>query len=836
VTSQPDILVGGQLKDYQIKGLQWLISLFNNSLNGILADEMGLGKTIQTISLVTHLMEKKNVNGPFLVVAPLSTVPNWKMEFEKWAPSVIKVVYKGQPLVRRELYQNIIQTGKFNVVITTYEYIIKDKNMLSRVNWKYIIVDEGHRMKNRNCKLSTILASSYKSKHRLLLTGTPLQNSLPELWSLLNFLLPHIFNSVENFEQWFNAPFSSSGEQVELNEEETLLVINRLHSVLRPFLLRRLKVEVEDQLPDKVEKVLKCELSAMQRRMYTAMQEHGVTFTSTCNNGKGGSVRGLMNTLMQLRKICNHPYLFNAEMDWNIDDDLVRASGKFALMDRILPKLKASGHRVLIFSQMTQLMDIMGDYFQYRNFKYLRLDGSTKADDRSSLLEQFNAPNSEIFIFMLSTRAGGLGLNLQTADTVILFDSDWNPQMDLQAQDRAHRIGQKQEVRVFRLVSLNSIEEKILATAMWKLNIDAKIIQAGMFNNQSNAEERKEFLENLLKDENHDESLDEAPSDKQINRMIARSDEEYDFFQKMDKVEEVEARKRARVLGYRKERLMTEDELPDWMNEELITRNKNSDITYGRGFRDRGNVQYDDHMTEHQWTKMIESKIDESGEKKRSKRRRDTNSNAEAIDKKKRGRKRHLERQPDSDSSTSKKRGRKSAVDTGKLYTMLWSVYQEVYDNVDEDGRERSAIFDQLPSKIEYPDYYDVIAKPICLNDIKRKLKRSAYTTKQEFIDDFDLLYQNAKLYNVPESLVAMDADQLQKLVHERMDSFEDGAEADDAASQSEKEADSAPQKKARVVVIGSDAASGDSSEKEEEPKRKRKLKLKITLPKNSNE
>lgn len=198
------------------------------------------------------------------------------MEFEKWAPSVVKVVFKGKPAVRKSLYDNRIAHGRFNVVLTTYEYIMKDKNMLAKIKWNYIIIDEGHRMKNHGCKLSAIFSQYYSSRHRLLLTGTPLQNSLPELWSLLNFLLPTIFNSVQNFEQWFSAPFAAAGEKMEMNEEESLLIINRLHQVLRPFLLRRLKREVESQLPDKVEKVLKCEMSAMQKKMYKHMHERGV--------------------------------------------------------------------------------------------------------------------------------------------------------------------------------------------------------------------------------------------------------------------------------------------------------------------------------------------------------------------------------------------------------------------------------------------------------------------------------------------------------------------------------------------------------------------------------
>lgn len=304
-------MVNGQLKEYQIKGLEWLVSLYNNNLNGILADEMGLGKTIQTISLITYLMEKKKLNGPFLIIVPLSTLPNWVLEFEKWAPAVAVVSYKGSPQLRRIL-QTQMKATKFNVLLTTYEYVIKDKSILAKVPFKYMIIDEGHRMKNHHCKLTQILNTHYNAPYRLLLTGTPLQNKLPELWALLNFLLPSIFKSCSTFEQWFNAPFATTGEKVELNEEETILIIRRLHKVLRPFLLRRLKKEVESQLPDKVEYIIKCEMSGLQRVLYKHMQSKGVLLTDGSEKGKHGKggAKALMNTIVQLRKLCNHPFMF----------------------------------------------------------------------------------------------------------------------------------------------------------------------------------------------------------------------------------------------------------------------------------------------------------------------------------------------------------------------------------------------------------------------------------------------------------------------------------------------------------------------------------------------
>merc|ERR1719259_1181732 len=403
VHEQASIMVYGKLKEYQIKGLEWMVSLYNNNLNGILADEMGLGKTIQTIALITYLMEKKGVMGPYLVIVPLSTLSNWMLEFSRWAPSLTTLSYKGTPNQRRAVAGQI-RSGRFNVLVTTYEYVIREKAILCKLRWKYMIIDEGHRMKNHNNKLTFTINTCYTTSHRLLLTGTPLQNKLPEHWSLLNFLLPSIFKACDTFEQWFNAPFATTGEKVELNEEETILIIRRLHKVLRPFLLRRLKKEVESQLPDKVEYIIKCELSGLQQVFYRNMQSKGVMLCEQ-DKKKGGknNAKALMNTIMQLRKLCNHPFMFrNIEEGYSQHKglggmvqghDLYRASGKFELMDRILPKLKSYGHRILLFCQMTQLMTIMEDYLNSRGYKYLRLDGMTKADDRGDLLAMFNDKN-----------------------------------------------------------------------------------------------------------------------------------------------------------------------------------------------------------------------------------------------------------------------------------------------------------------------------------------------------------------------------------------------------------------------------------------------------------
>jgi superfamily II DNA or RNA helicase len=530
-------------------------------------------------------MESKSNTGPFLVVVPNSTLPNWSSEFEKWAPHIEKVVYKGGPKVRKAIQQDSLLSGAFNVLITTYEFVMSDKHALAKPRWKYIIVDEGHRIKNHKSKLSVILGSYYHAVNRVLLTGTPLHNNLPELWALLNFLLPTIFNSVNDFESWFNAPFERTGERIEMSEEEELLVINRLHQVLRPFLLRRLKSEVMLELPDKVEKVIKCELSSWQVHMYRRVLEHKGIYT---NVGKPG-VQQMNNDLVQLRKICNHPHLF-----YNIDDfdeTVVTASGKVHMLDRILPKLKAAGHRVLIFTQMTQLMDILEDYFELRNFTYLRLDGSTSVDDRAERMRQFQKENSDYFLFLLSTRAGGMGVNLQSADTVIIFDSDWNPQMDKQAQDRAHRIGQSKEVRVLRLITAGTVEVAILSKSREKDSVDQKVIQAGKFNNRSTDSERRAFLESVvnagtieLKDD------DEPPSDEQLNEMLARDEHELEMYEAIGQQMQVPE-------------LMTEhQDIPQWLRAAEAAEDKAEeeaeDTHLGRGARERKRVSYSENDRE----------------------------------------------------------------------------------------------------------------------------------------------------------------------------------------------------------------------------------------------
>ncbi|KAH7676773.1 Calcium/calmodulin-dependent protein kinase protein [Dioscorea alata] len=509
--SQPSC-IQGKMRDYQLAGLNWLIRLYENGINGILADEMGLGKTLQTISLLGYLHEFRGITGPHMVVAPKSTLGNWMKEIRRFCPILRAVKFLGNPDERKHIREELLVAGKFDVCVTSFEMAIKEKNALRRFSWRYVIIDEAHRIKNENSLLSKTMRL-YNTNYRLLITGTPLQNNLHELWSLLNFLLPEIFSSSETFDEWFQI----SGE----NDQQE--VVQQLHKVLRPFLLRRLKSDVEKGLPPKKETILKVGMSQMQKHYYRALLQKDLDVINA-----GGERKRLLNIAMQLRKCCNHPYLFQGAEPgppYTTGDHLITNSGKMVLLDKLLPKLKERDSRVLIFSQMTRLLDILEDYLMFRGYQYCRIDGNTGGEERDASIEAFNQPGSEKFVFLLSTRAGGLGINLATADVVILYDSDWNPQVDLQAQDRAHRIGQKKEVQVFRFCTEYAIEEKVIERAYKKLALDALVIQQGRLAEQK-AVNKDELLQMVrFGAEMVFSSKDSTITDEDIDRIIAKGEE-----------------------------------------------------------------------------------------------------------------------------------------------------------------------------------------------------------------------------------------------------------------------------------------------------------------------
>ncbi|XP_078186306.1 chromodomain-helicase-DNA-binding protein 5 isoform X8 [Callithrix jacchus] len=498
---------GGTLHPYQLEGLNWLRFSWAQGTDTILADEMGLGKTVQTIVFLYSLYKEGHSKGPYLVSAPLSTIINWEREFEMWAPDFYVVTYTGDKESRSVIRENefsfednAIRSGKkvfrmkkevqikFHVLLTSYELITIDQAILGSIEWACLVVDEAHRLKNNQSKFFRVL-NSYKIDYKLLLTGTPLQNNLEELFHLLNFLTPERFNNLEGFLEEF----------ADISKEDQ---IKKLHDLLGPHMLRRLKADVFKNMPAKTELIVRVELSQMQKKYYKFILTRNF---EALNSKGGGNQVSLLNIMMDLKKCCNHPYLFpvaaveapvlpNGSYDGS---SLVKSSGKLMLLQKMLKKLRDEGHRVLIFSQMTKMLDLLEDFLEYEGYKYERIDGGITGGLRQEAIDRFNAPGAQQFCFLLSTRAGGLGINLATADTVIIYDSDWNPHNDIQAFSRAHRIGQNKKVMIYRFVTRASVEERITQVAKRKMMLTHLVVRPGLGSKSGSM--TKQELDDILK-------------------------------------------------------------------------------------------------------------------------------------------------------------------------------------------------------------------------------------------------------------------------------------------------------------------------------------------------
>ncbi|TRY56987.1 hypothetical protein DNTS_023907, partial [Danionella cerebrum] len=770
---QPTIF-NGKLKGYQLKGMNWLANLYEQGINGILADEMGLGKTVQSIALLAHLAERENIWGPFLIISPASTLNNWHQEFSRFVPRFKVLPYWGNPhdrkVIRKFWSQKTLytQNAPFHVVITSYQLVVQDVKYFQRVKWQYMVLDEAQALKSSTSVRWKILLQ-FQCRNRLLLTGTPIQNTMAELWALLHFIMPTLFDSHEEFNEWFSKDIESHAENKSAIDENQL---SRLHMILKPFMLRRIKKDVENELSDKIEILTYCQLTSRQRLLYQALKNK-ISIEDLLQSSMGtaqqahSTTSSLMNLVMQFRKVCNHPDLFErleirspfhmslkpfimskflfrhgvlcshehskrklkhtllspfsaqhiqqslfhrktdneascfsflrfidvspAEMSnimlqgtlarwfalylsfksahrlhhsrlWDEEEDsefkgkcishrdlllwinrttsypnvhsspvlqdlvftssgssmmshtsvvihsklssrrtlqhqatqppkflltvtprvtsvpmerycvdrsaeyewrqirdggsliakqcflygapelasawaqrsqrfrplnpggvmalqqrhgwsfiripdkesLITDSGKLYTLDLLLTRLKSQGHRVLIYSQMTRMIDLLEEYMVYRKHTYMRLDGSSKISERRDMVADFQS-RTDIFVFLLSTRAGGLGINLTAADTVIFYDSDWNPTVDQQAMDRAHRLGQTKQVTVYRLICKGTIEERILQRAKEKSEIQRMVISGGNF--KPDTLKPKEVVSLLLDDEELEKKL-----------------------------------------------------------------------------------------------------------------------------------------------------------------------------------------------------------------------------------------------------------------------------------------------------------------------------------------
>lgn len=593
--AQPRIL-RTTLKQYQLKGLNWLVNLYNQGINGILADDMGLGKTVQMISLLGYLAETEGVWGPFLIVTPASTLHNWENELARFIPDFSVVVYYGNMQERSDLKKRFKDS---NVVVTSYQVAVSDESILRRIRWQYMILDEAQAIKSISSQRWKILLG-FKARNRCLLTGTPIQNNMQELWSLLHFIMPTLFDSLSEFSEWFLTDNGVDETQVD-----------KLHTILRPFMLRRHKDDIKDEIGTKEMINIYCTLSSRQRVLYDEVvnPHYSRDLFAKCSSGTSPKSE-YENTIMYLKKICNHPDLFEkpepssafcltvqgeaplvehraylrpyisaatvfrekpywenallgacagleryylnkrrivgersppeetiaAELGRqreaiarklgrfsllneavnrrvatsNLSLETPRTglrraarqqahslryfdrmtyvppitafiadSGKLVELDILLRRLKTEGHRPLIYFQMTRMMDLFEEYLVKMEYSYLRLDGSCKVSARKELVREWQT--KDIFVFILSTRAGGVGINLTAADTVIFYDSDWNPTVDQQAMDRVHRLGQTKKVSVYRLITRDSIEEKIMERAGKKDEMQKIVIRGNVF-------------------------------------------------------------------------------------------------------------------------------------------------------------------------------------------------------------------------------------------------------------------------------------------------------------------------------------------------------------------
>ncbi|KAL4095943.1 hypothetical protein PRIC1_009310 [Phytophthora ramorum] len=501
---------GRTLRSYQVEGLNWMVSCIKAQRSCILADEMGLGKTVQIVSLIEHMRSEESVRGPYLIVVPLSTIQHWRREIESWTDLNVCVYHdigdrttkftaKDMRAVIRDQEWYYPGLGnsifKFHILLTTFETILADFEEFEHIHWRLVVVDEAHRLKSAGSRVLKMMRVLHVDR-KILLTGTPLQNNTQELWVLLNYLEPVKFASLEDF----NANFGK------LHSQEQVV---KLQQLLAPYILRRVKEDVEKSIPPKEETIISVELTTLQKQYYRAIYDKNKSFLY---RGTKNGLPTLNNIQLQLRKCCNHPFLIKGVEERELEElgdrptpaqvmeKTIECSGKMVLVSKLMPKLKRDGHKILIFSQFLKQLDLLERYCEANSFVYERLDGSTSGSVRQSAIDRFSRPHSKSFVFLLSTKAGGVGINLIAADTVIIFDSDWNPMNDLQAQSRCHRIGQKKSVQIYRLVTRNTYESEMFDRASQKLGLEHAVLGTASFSESSQiAKPSADQLVELLK-------------------------------------------------------------------------------------------------------------------------------------------------------------------------------------------------------------------------------------------------------------------------------------------------------------------------------------------------
>ncbi|CAN6460888.1 unnamed protein product [Victoria cruziana] len=488
--------ISGTLKPHQVEGVSWLIRRYQQGVNVILGDEMGLGKTLQAICFLSYLKFQQKRPGPFLILCPLSVTDGWMSEFSTFSPNLKVMRYVGDKVLRCGLRKETLEhvnkrcfkgdpTLPFDALLTTYDIALLDQEFLSQVPWCYAVIDEAQRLKNASSVLYNVLDRQFILPRRLLLTGTPIQNNISELWALLHFCMPLLFQSLDEFVE----AFKERGSPVSGKKTSQFGV---LKYILKAFLLRRTKSMLVESgtllLPPLTEITVLVPPVQLQKRVYVSILRRELP-KIIVSSSDGPSQHALQNIVIQLRKACSHPYLFSGiePEPFSEGEHLVLASGKLIVLDKLLRRLHAGNHRVLLFAQMTRTLDILQDFLELRRYTYERLDGSVRAEERFAAIRSFSEQSvnrsfgshlgqDDAFVFMISTRAGGVGLNLVASDTVIFYEQDWNPQVDKQALQRAHRIGQNKHVLSINLITSGTVEEVIMRRAASKLQLSQNVI------------------------------------------------------------------------------------------------------------------------------------------------------------------------------------------------------------------------------------------------------------------------------------------------------------------------------------------------------------------------